>query len=228
MASEAHTITVASEHLIAKHAELVLATPHVKLGKVPIAYVTTELMRPHVHGLHAKNGVTLHETVSPDYPGLRDVTEVARYLAAKDYGIYAVIDEDANIACAIGLGKAIFYHADSTGRRTGHVNTLKIGIELVSRVMLEAPTNAQRRKLWVARHKQLVACAKLCATLSHVHGWPLRASTGDAPGITTHWEVTHTYQVPGGHTDCWPVDKGGYFPRNEVVALARRYRGQGY
>ena len=182
-------------------------------------------MRPHAHGLHSKSLVVLHETVSPDVTGWSDVTGVLSYLASKDYGIHGMTDKEGHIAWARGCGKAIFWQA-------GGVNSQSIGIEQVSRVMLEAPSNALRRKLWVARNKQLRATAKLIAAISNSWGIPVKAATWNgrefSPGVLSHYQVSQRYSSSEGHTDCWPVHLGGYYPLYEVLQLAKGYKALGY
>lgn len=181
---------------------------------------TGSIMRPHEHGLHSKDLIVLHETVSGDIPGWKDIDSVEAYLASKDYGIHGMTDAEGNIAWAYGCGKAIFWQA-------GGVNERSIGIEQVSNIMLRSPSNAVRRKLWVARNKQLRATAKLVAAISAAHKIPLVVSDGTHPGVTSHWDVSQHFTASEGHSDCWPVKKGGYFPLGEVIALARIYKATG-
>src|SRR3954468_6285664 len=126
---------------------------------IELAYLdTSRLMRPHSHGLAGKDLIVLHETVSGDIPGWKDINNVESFLAAKDYGIHGMTDLEGHIAWAHGLGNAIFWQA-------GGVNARSIGIEQVSNVMLKSPSNAVRRSIWVARTKQLRATAKLIAAI---------------------------------------------------------------
>lgn len=179
---------------------------------------TSTLMRPHVHGTAEKSLVVCHETVSHDAAGLDDGDAVARYLAEKDYGIHGVIDREGHLWWANGLSDAIFYHAASGA---GMVNTRGIGIELVS-----WPTGSNREQYarWLSRERQLAKLARVCEWQSHLHGFPLVYSDSSGPGVTTHWDVSHRWSVPGGHTDCWPRKKGGYFPVGRVVLAARAVR----
>lgn len=172
-----------------------------------------------VHGRNKKSLVVLHETVSPDYIGWADVKQTSAYLDNKDYGIHGVIDLEGHTAWAYGLGNAIFYHTASNG---GLVNTRGIGIELVSRVMLTESDNYKRWKIWWNRNKQIEATAQLLKWISETHKIPLVVSDGTKPGITTHWQVTKTYGVAGGHVDCWPRHLGGYFPLLRIVARANQ------
>lgn len=182
---------------------------------------THDLMAGHAHGSHDKDMVVLHETVSPDEPGWTDILAVEKYLASKDYGIHGMTDAEGHKAWAHGFGKAIFWQA-------GGVNERSIGIEQVSRVMLQAPTNALRRKIWAARQKELRATAKLLAAIHNTQKVPLKYSDGTKPGVTSHWDVSQHFAASQGHTDCFPVHKGGYYPIYEVIFMARTYAKLGY
>lgn len=185
-----------------------------QLGSLTLDYNMASLMRPHTHGKHAKDMVVLHETVSPDLPGLVDIKSIAAYLAGKDYGIHGIDDADGHTAWAVGLGDSIFYHA-------GGVNERSLGIEQVSNVMLRSPKNSVRNHIWAARQKQLRATARLLAAIAQTHpAVPLRYSDGLHPGVTTHWDVSQHFKESLGHTDCWPVHKGGYFPVLAVIRMA--------
>lgn len=184
-----------------------------------------------VHGYHKKIGVVLHETVSANYSGLGDIRSVSEYLDAKDYGIHSITDADGHIAHALGLGEAVFYHTASTGSKgSGRANSNTIGIEQISRVMLDHTDRAARYAAWLHMDKELNATAKLVAALARAHKFPLQLNNGDTtkPGITTHYEVSKRYGVEGGHVDCFPYHLGGYYPLKMVVALARRYSRLGY
>lgn len=187
-----------------------------------LAYLSTsEIVAKHVHGRHHKDMVVLHETVSPDAPGFKDILNVENYLAGKDYAIHGMDDAEGNIAWALGYGDAIFYHA-------GGVNERSIGIEQVSRVMLESPSNSIRAHIWAARQKQLRATARLLATISNVWKIPLVYSNGLSPGITSHWDVSQYFPASEGHTDCFPVHKGGYYPILAVINFAKGLAKLGY
>lgn len=181
-----------------------------------------------VHGWHVKRHIILHETVSPDYVGWKDILSISKYLDDKDYGIHGITDLEAHIAWAYGFGKAIFWQA-------GGLNTTGIGIEQISRVMLQAPTNVLRRKLWAARNKELQATAKLCAAISNTQKTiPMRAATWDhsaqewTPGILSHYQVSQHAASSKGHTDCKPIHLGGYYPLFEVIQMAKTYKLAGY
>lgn len=179
------------------------------------------LMEGRVHGTHPKSLIVLHETVSPDAVGWSDIDGVAQYLADKDYGMHGLTDKEGHIAWALGCGSAVFWHA-------GGVNEQSIGIEQVSRVMLQAPTNKVRRAIWVARNDQLHATAKLVAAACRSHKIPLAYSNSLRPGITSHWDVSQHHARSLGHTDCWPVHKGGYYPILTVIKMASVYYKAGY
>lgn len=201
------------------------------MPKLKIDLNIAPMQSPHSHGTHDKRGCVLHETVSPDYKGLADIRGVSAYLGKADYGIYGIIDAEGNIAVSVGHGEDIYYHTDSSGNRgSGNVNTHFRGIELVSRVMLDYKTRTARIQAWLHRDKQLNALAKLIACCARRDGWKItdNGGDGDKPGVTTHWEVTKFYDVPGGHVDCWPSTKGGYFPKRLVLTLARRYYALGW
>lgn len=188
---------------------------------------TAALMRPHAHDRHPKSLIVLHETVSSDIPGWKDIDNVEAFLAAKDYGIHGMTDAEGNVAWANGLGNAVFWQA-------GGVNYESIGIEQVSNIMLRSPSNAVRRKLWVAREKQLRATAKLIAAISNTRDIPIRAATYDhahrgfTSGVLSHYQVSQFYSASEGHTDCWPVNLGGYYPLYEVLQLAKGYKALGF
>ena len=196
-----------------------------KLGKIENVYNIGPMMQSAVHGHADKSLVVLHETVSSDIEGWADVKNIAHYLDDKDYGMHGIIDKEGHIAWAYGLGDAIFYHAASGA---GKVNTRGIGIELVSKVMLTDPDNTDRWRIWWERNAQIDATAKLLAWISRVHDIPLVDSDSSRPGITTHWEVTKKYGVSGGHTDCWPRHRGGYFPKLRIIERAKYLQGKGY
>lgn len=200
-----------------------------RLGKLKGVLNIGPEQADNVHGKSAKSLIVLHETVSSDIAGWADVKSISNYLDNKDYGIHGIVDAEGNVAWAYGQGQAIFYHAASSGSRgNGKVNTRGLGIELVSRVMMESSSMLKRWQIWWARTKQLHATAKLVAWVSRVHDIPLVDSDSSRPGVTTHWEVTQRWGVYGGHTDCWPRHRGGYFPKLKILSLAKFYRKLGY
>lgn len=193
------------------------------MPKLKIINIADE-QRDNVHGYNDKDGAVIHETVSANIMhSAADVVSVSRFLDNSDYGIHCVDDNDGNIAWALGLGRAVFYHAASGA---GMANTTKIGIEQVSDVMVKYKSRAERTKAWAGMHKELNATAKVLAACARAHpGFELKRNFGDTrkPGICTHWEVTHFFNISGGHWDAQPVDRGGYYPLNQVMSLARRY-----
>jgi N-acetylmuramoyl-L-alanine amidase len=201
-----------------------------RLGKMKIDLDIGPDQADNCHGRSdGKDILVFHETVSPDYKGLADIRGVSNYLDEKDYGIHSIIDLEAHFAWAFGYRTCIFYHTLSSGTKgNGNVNTRGIGLELISNVMTRSPDNRVRRAIWATRKAQLRKAAKLAATLNSQIDLPLKYSDGSQPGITTHWEVTHRFGVPGGHVDCWPVHRGGYFPIMEVIYMARAYKKAGY
>lgn len=180
-----------------------------------------DAMLDDVHGRGFKDMIVLHETVSSDIPGWQDITSVEAFLDAKDYGIHGITDAEGHIAWSHGLGDAIFWAA-------GGVNTRAISIEQVSRVMIQAPTTLLRRKMWSLRQAELRATAKLCAAIHNTRDVPLVMSDGLTPGITTHFQVSKHFPASLGHTDCFPVHLGGYYPLYEVIQLAKGYAQLGY
>lgn len=174
-------------------------------------------MKPESHGTHDKDLIVLHETVSPDLQGVNDILNVEKYLAEKGYGIHGMTDAEGYTAWALGLGRAIFYHC-------GGVNERSIGIEQVSNVMLRSPLNTVRRKIWAARTKQIRATAALVGAAAKAHSVPLVYSDGHHPGVTTHWSVSQWATESEGHTDCFPIHHGGYYPALEVIGLAKLWQ----
>jgi hypothetical protein len=183
---------------------------------------TSHLLEKHAHGFAPKDLAVLHETVSPDIKGWKDIDSIASYLARKDYGIHGLTDSEGHIAWAHGLGRAIFWQC-------GGVNTRSVGIEQVSNVMLRSPKNAVRRAIWAARQPQLRATAKLLAAWHNADPkrHPLVYSDGRRPGVTSHWDVSQWAPASQGHTDCWPVHKGGYYPILAVIRMAKVYAATG-
>lgn len=211
--------------------------PGRKTKQVRVDLNIAPLMVPVAHGTHQKKLVVLHETVSPDYAGLTDILGVARYMPSKGLGIHGIIDGEGNLGWDVFGDKHILYHTDSSGSGVpaGAVNTWSIGIELISKVMIDYPDNRRRYEWWWQRDRQIDKCAKVLAYLHRVHGIPLvysdalRQSDGSPePGITTHWTVTKAYNVPGGHTDCWPKHMKGYFPVLRFIHRARYFAERGW
>lgn len=172
-----------------------------------------------------KDIIVLHETVSPDYVGWKDIRGVSEYLDNKDYGIHGITDKEGHIAWAYNCGTCTFYH---TASGAGFINTRGIGIELVSNIMLTEKDNTKRWQWWWSRNAQIDATAQLIAWISRTHKIPLVYTVGRKPGITTHWQITQTFNVVGGHVDCWPRHLGGYFPVQRIIARAAFYKSKGY
>lgn len=188
-----------------------------------LSYLNTHnLMAAHAHGKHSKSLVVLHETVSGDEKGWGDITGVENSLASKDYGIHGMTDAEGHIAWAYNLGGAVFWQA-------GGVNEISIGIEQVSNipalVQNKTLTVAQARAAWLKREAQLEATAKLLAAIHKAWGIPLVYVEGDGKhhGVTSHYSVSKYWSASEGHTDCWPVSNGGYYPTSRVLSLARKY-----
>lgn len=183
------------------------------------------LMIPVAHGRHEKDLVVLHETVSRDAKGLADVLAVSRFMPTKGYGIHGIIDGEGNLAWDVFGDTHVLYHAASEGHM---INSRAIGFELISRVMLDLPDNQRRFEWWWERNPLIDKLAKTLAYLHRVHRIPLQYSNAVQPGITTHWDVSKTFDVPGGHTDCWPRHKGGYFPVLRIVRRAQFFSKRGW
>lgn len=173
-----------------------------------------------VHGYSTKRRIILHETVSEDIPGWRDIENNAGYLDRIDYGMHGLNDAEGNVAWANGLGKAIFWQAYGD-------NTYGIGIEQVSNVMLRSPSNPVRRAIWVAREPQLRSTAKMIACIARAHSIPIRYSyNASVPGVCSHWDVSQ--KSGGSHWDCWPYHRGGYYPIKMVISMAAAYYAAGW
>jgi len=192
-------------------------------------YNTHDLMVKEAHGSQTKTLAVLHETVSPDIAGLSDITGVENYLASIGYGIHGMTDLEGHMAWAYGLGNAIFWQA-------GGVNEMSIGIEQVSYIPAQLAnksiTLAQAKARWQARDKQLHATAKLLACWHNVsptnHRLEYVDGTGTHKGVTSHWDVSQHHPESEGHTDCWPVPHGGYYPILEVIDFAKTYAKLNY
>ena len=185
------------------------------------------LMHPNAKGESHKKGVVLHETVSPQYPGMRDILGVANYLAHSDldYAIHGITDDEGHIAWTLNCGEDVYWHCAG-----GNTNTNYLGIEQISRVMLDYKTRVAQIQAWSHMKKELNATAKLIACAARAWGFPIVDNRGDTskPGITTHYEVSKFYAVQGGHTDGWPVKAGGYYPKGQIITLANRYYKLGW
>lgn len=183
---------------------------------------TSNYMRGLAHGTDHKDMIVLHETISRDIPGWRDITSVEAYLRKVGYGIHGMTDAEGNRAWAHNMGNAVFYHA-------GGVNERAIGIEQVSDIPLRSPVTAVRRKLWTLRTAEIHATAQLIACIINTGAYdiPLTFSNGLNPGVTSHYNVSQFHRESQGHTDCRPVHMGGWYPILEVITLAKLYKKAG-
>lgn len=197
------------------------------MPKFQIDLNTHDMMKSSVHGHHDKELIVLHETVSPDIEGMADVRGNAEYLDRIGYGIYAVIDREAYNAVAFGLGTAVFW-------TQGGENERGIGIELVSPIptLLEKRivTMDEAEAMWKARTKQLDEAAQLVCCLSKAHDIPLvyQPDCDAGPGVLAHWNVSQNHSASEGHSDCRPVNEGGYFPLLYVIQKARNFAKDGW
>jgi len=181
------------------------------------------------HGHHVKDQVVLHETVSENYKGLGDIESVSAYLGTEGYAIHGITDNDGNVAWALGCGNDIFWHCEGGDSTHGYTNDRAIGIEQISRVMVDYKGVPAETKVWAEMNKEMDATARLLAAIVQAHPKiPLQRSHGVTPGITTHWDVTRAFHIVGGHVDCFPVGEGGYYPIDHVIQMARDYHRLGY
>lgn len=164
------------------------------------------------HGHSPKNLIVLHETISPDYPGLKDLIGVGGYLGHVGYGIHVITDAEGNSAAVLPREEtAIYYHAASG---TLEANTRGIGIEQIGYTTSN----------WWKRARQLNKTARWCAYLGKQHNIPMVYDPTCKTGICGHADVTRAGRVPGGHTDCtYPA-----YPTKFVAQLARNYRRFGW
>lgn len=194
-----------------------------RVRRPPVAVDLRPYFRARERGHHFKDMIVLHETVSYNQPGLADIRSVAAYMASRGLEIHGIIDKDGNTGWCEDP-TAVYDHTASRG---GNVNSRSIGFELVSEVPL-LRTNALRFATWWSRREQLDTVARWIAWLHESEGIPVRASDGSKPGVTTHWHVSRTFAVPGGHWDGWPKALGGYFPFHYVIRRARSYLERGW
>jgi hypothetical protein len=196
-----------------------------KISVINIAPVMKSL----AHGQHVKNMFVSHETVSYNIVGLADITGLEKVLKEEGYGIQGMTDMDGHKCWARGMGESVLWHA-------GSVNGVAVGVENISEIPLllehKKINHEQAHTMWLHREKQLTALAILMAAWhnSDTKNHPLVRSTGKigSPGVCSHWDVSQHYADSEGHWDCWPYDKGGYFPLAHVLELAKVYAAQGY
>jgi len=181
-------------------------------------------MKNLAHGTHDKHMFVCHETVSYNIQGLADILGLENTLQHEGYGIHGVTDRDGHRCWAHGMGKAVFWHA-------GGVNSVAVGVENISEIPIlvqaKKVTHEQAHTMWLQRPQQLSALAILIACWHNTNpeAHPIRRSNGktDSHGICSHWDVSQHYSESEGHWDCWPYDKGGYFPLDHVIAMAKHY-----
>lgn len=167
------------------------------------------------HGLARKNLIVLHQTISPDYKGLKDIEGVGGYLSHVGYGIHIIVDAEGNSgAVAPDQEGAIFYHASSGFL---NANTRGVGIEQISYKTSEPG-------YWWKRLVQLHKTARWCAYLGKQHGIPMVYDPTCQTGICGHADVTKAGHVAGGHTDCEYPN----YPTKMVARLAKSYRALGW
>lgn len=196
--------------------------------KVPYTDIA-RMMKRVSHGSHKKTLFVCHETVSPDIKGIADMQSNETYLVKIGYGIHGLTDAEGHMAWAYGCGNDIFWHC-------GGVNEISVGVEQVSPipsyVANKTMTVLQARKAWENREAQLHATAQLMAAWHATDGTnhPLAYvdGSGKHKGITTHWDVSQFFTESEGHTDCHPIQHGGYYPVLEVIDLAKTYAKLGY
>lgn len=174
------------------------------------------------HGTHAKDEFVCHETVSYNKIGLADILGLESVLHSEGYGVHGITDMEGHKGWAKGHGNDIFYHA-------GGANERAVGCENISEIpiLVEAKkvTHARAHEMWLHRDKQLTALAILIACWHNAdqHAHPLVRSNGNGRGVCSHWDVSQHHPESQGHWDCWPFDKGGYFPLAHVIQLAKTY-----
>lgn len=163
------------------------------------------------NGKAAKTLIVLHQTISPDLPGIVDIENVSAYLKHVDYGIHVIVDRDGNSgAVDPDLETAIYWHCKGA-------NDIGIGIEQVS-YKTAVPG------YWWPRFRQLCKTARWCAYLAKRHGIPLVYDPHGVKGICGHADVTRARGIAGGHTDCQYPN----YPTKWVVRAAAWYARFGW
>lgn len=182
----------------------------VRRPRVDVALTTND-----AHGHSPKRVIVLHQTISPDVPGIGDISGVGHYLDMKGYGIHVITDvEGKSGAVPVEDETAIFYHCTSGALQE---NTYSIGIEQVS-------YKTGDPRYWWKRARQLHKTARWCAYLCKRHQIPCVYDPTCRHGICGHNDVTHAAHIAGGHTDCaWPN-----YPTKWVAAQARIYLKAGW
>jgi len=104
---------------------------------------------------------------------------------------------------------------DNVAWHAGPINGYSIGIE-------QAGKAAQTREQWLDDYsrKELELVSKMVAMLCGIYKLPIEhisdPSLPNVRGVTTHYDVTHSWKVKGGHTD-----PGPNYPIDMVLARAR-------
>ncbi len=165
------------------------------------------------HGVSPKRYIVLHQTISPDYAGVKDIAGVGEYLKHVGYAIHCIVDAEGNSAAvSVADESAIYWHCQG-------LNTNSIGIEQVS-------YKTGERGYWWKRPKQLNKVARWIAYYSRQHGIKIQWDPGLVlgSGIVGHADVTKAQHIFGGHTDCqWPN-----YPTKFVITLAKMYAKFGW
>ena len=185
------------------------------------------VMAPLAHGAQTKHMFVCHESVSYNAIGLKDVFNLEGVLKREGYGIHGITDLEGHKCWSLGHGNDVYWHA-------GDVNGVAVGVENISEIPIlvqaKKVTHAEAHAMWLHREKQLTALAILIACWHNADkkNHPIMRSNGlvDSPGICSHWDVSQHYASSQGHWDCWPFDKGGYFPLAHVIALAKVFAEQ--
>ena len=112
------------------------------------------------HGVARKRYIVLHQTISPDYGGVKDIAGVGNYLAHVGYAIHCIVDAEGNSgAVSVAQESNVYWHCSG-------LNQNSIGIEQVS-----YKTGA--KGYWWQRTKQLNKVARWIAYYSKEHGFPI-------------------------------------------------------
>ena len=185
------------------------------MSRKPYINVDTTSLMP-AHGFSKKRKIVIHETISHDREGLSDITSIANYLGNKDYGVHLIVDQEGKSGYS-KYERAIYYHVKGANKES-------IGIEKISYIPALNIGRWKRLKIWLGRERQLHKTARWCAYYSKKHGIPLVYSKGKASGIMSHWDVTQSQHIAGGHWDAHPKHRGGHYPMKRLIKLARLYR----
>jgi hypothetical protein len=176
------------------------------------------------HGSHKKHMFVCHETVSHNVPGMADILGVEVVLKKEGYGIHGLTDKDGHKCWAKKMGNAVFWHA-------GDVNDVAVGIENVSEIPIMIEQEADQPR---AGAQPLAGAAQPAVGARHPDGLLAQRQPGCARAPAQQRQDRFAgrllalgrqpaLQSSRGHWDCWPYDKGGYFPLDHVIGLARHY-----